>query len=205
MSFISDTDRQNISDAIKSVEKQTTGEMVCVIAQSSDNYYYIPTLWAAIISLVAPGLVFIVGGYSSVEHLILSQLSLCVLLTIIFQFSSFKYRLVPKAVRYHRAARTAREQFFEQNLHRTKDNTGLLIFVSVAERYVEILADVGINEKVEAGYWQPAIETFVSAVKAGQTAKGFSDTIEYCGKALIEHFPAEGENPNELPDHLIEI
>jgi putative membrane protein len=108
-------------------------------------------------------------------------------------------------VRLRRAARTAREQFLAQGVHNTQDRCGILIFVSVGEHYVEILADRAINEKVEQAEWDAIVADFVQAVKKGEVAAGFEQAVAACGKLLETNFPATPGDRNELPDHLIEI
>jgi putative membrane protein len=114
-------------------------------------------------------------------------------------------RVIPKSVRLRRAARTAREQFLAQGVHNTDDRCGVLIFVSVAEHYVEILADRAINEKVDQAAWDAIVAAFVTSVKQGEVAAGFEQAVQACGDLLVTHFPAAPGSRNELPDHLIEI
>ena len=76
---------------------------------------------------------------------------------------------------------------------------------SVAEHYVEIIADEGINTKVPPGTWDNAVESFVADVRAGRIADGFLAVIKIVGDQLAEHFPRSGEDMDELPNRLIEI
>jgi putative membrane protein len=103
------------------------------------------------------------------------------------------------------AARLAREQFFARRLHETPERGGLLLFVSEAERYVEIIADRGIHEKVPAGAWDGIVAEFTAKVREGRVAEGFLAAVTACGALLAEHLPAADDNPNRLPDVLIEI
>ena len=81
-----------------------------------------------------------------------------------------------------------------------------MLFVSLAEHYVEILADKNINQVVENNTWKRLIDNFVVHVKQGTTKQGYLDTIEEAGKLLRQHFPSSPEkDKNMLPDHLIEI
>ena len=82
-------------------------------------------------------------------------------------------RLIPKSVHYWRAANLARRQFLENNLHHTEGDTGVLIFVSEAEHYVEILADCGIGQHVSDERWQTIVNAFVAGVRAGRALEGF--------------------------------
>ena len=113
-------------------------------------------------------------------------------------------RLVPKRVRFWRAANLARRQFLENNLHYTKGETGVLIFVSEAEHYVEIIADRGIDQHVDQEKWQEIINGFTARVKAGEIEQGFIECIERCGELLKEHAPAT-EEKNELPNRMVVI
>lgn len=98
----------------------------------------------------------------------------------------------------------ARRQFLDNNLHHTSGETGVLIFVSEAERYVEILADRGIDRFVEAGHWQAIVDEFVLKIKAGDTCQGFETCLHRCGEVLISKVPAT-HSRDELPNHLVVI
>jgi putative membrane protein len=134
--------------------------------------------------------------------LAVTQLVSFVALSLIFRIPAISIRLIPKSVRFWRAANMARRQFLDNNLHHTRDATGVLLFISEAEHYVEILADRGINDLVGQEQWQGIVDNFVAAVKAGETHRGLMQCIERCGGLLEEHLPATREK-NELPNGLV--
>ena len=109
--------------------------------------------------------------------------------------------LVPSALRRARAHRAALEQFVLRRVAHTKHRTGVLIFVSLAERYARILADEGIAEKVHAAEWQAAVDALVSHMREGRVSAGFTAAIERCAAVAEAHAPADG-SPNELPNRL---
>jgi putative membrane protein len=111
--------------------------------------------------------------------------------------------LVPKSIANANTKRRAAEQFLAQNLHTTTGRTGVLIFVSVAEHRVEIIADSAINACVPQGTWQKIVDDFTQEIGTGRQADGFVHAIEKIGRHLSEHFPPGSIDPNELPDHLI--
>jgi len=80
--------------------------------------------------------------------------------------------------------------------------TGMLIFVSEAERYVEILVDEGISSKIDNSAWDAIIADFTEQVKKGKTLHGFITCIEACGIHLKTQLPATHQK-NELPNHLV--
>ena len=121
------------------------------------------------------------------------------------QNSQASFAVIPKSVKHRRASRLARQQFVEQGLHLTRDRTGVLIFVSVAERYVEIIADAGIDGKVPPGSWDRMVADFVAQVRARHVAEGFLAVVREAGDLLAAYFPRPVEYEDELPNHVIEI
>ena len=90
-------------------------------------------------------------------------------------------------------------------MEKTAQRTGVLIFAATAERYAEIVADAGINEKVSPKVWDDAIAALTSAIAEGRAGDGFVAAIEKCGAVLAEHFPPGALARDELPDKLVEI
>lgn len=205
MTFLTDSEKSQLREAIRNAEAKTTGEIVTVIAQASGDYFYYPTLWAALLAILSPLLPMAVAVSFAPLGIIELQLLVFVLLALVFRWPPLKMRLVPRAVKQQYCARRAREQFLAQNLHTTRERTGVLLYVSVAERHVELLADAGIHAHVPAGTWGAVVNKLTSQVKAGQVGTGFIEAVNAIGAHLAAHFPAATTNPNELTDHLIEI
>jgi putative membrane protein len=116
-----------------------------------------------------------------------------------------RFRVVPRRARHDRAHAEAMRQFHAQGIAKTQNRTGVLIFASAAERYVEIIADAGINDKVSSDVWDSAVQALIAAVKNGRAADGFVAAIEQCGAVLAKHFPPGALKRDELPDKLLEI
>ena len=123
---------------------------------------------------------------------------------LVFFLAPLRLALVPRGVRRARAHRAALEQFVVRRIANTRNRSGILIFVSLAERYARIIADDGIAQKVEASEWQAAIDALRDNMRAGRIAQGFTAAIERCGAVLAAHAPPDG-SPNELPDRLYVI
>ncbi|OLO10387.1 hypothetical protein BTW10_14805 [Chromohalobacter japonicus] len=202
MALLSDSEQQQVRDAITHIERDTDAELVTVLAPQADDYTYIPLLWAGILSLLIPGAINYFPQWLGASELLIVQWACFAVLAIVFRLPAVTTRLIPRRVRFWRAANLARRQFLEQNLHHTEAGTGMLIFVSEAERYVEILVDRGISSRLDDETWQGIVSTFTQQVKQGQTLQGFLSCIEACGEHLREHVPATHER-NELPNRLV--
>jgi putative membrane protein len=202
MTLLSETELQQVAQAIARAERHTDAEIVTVLAARADDYAYIPLLWASLIALTVPGLlnygIVLMGPHA----LLMTQWAAFVVLALLFRVPAITTRLIPHHVRRWRAGNLARRQFLEQNLHHTRGETGMLIFVSEAERYVEILVDRGISAKLPDATWEPVIATFTEHVRRGETLQGFLKSIESCGALLAEHLPATTPR-DELPDRLV--
>lgn len=205
-----------IAERIAQAEAKTTGEIVCVLARQSDEYKYIPVLWAAIAALAVP-MLFMIYEWLFVEYgsyvdtqFGLSTVYICQLLAFlvayfIVQWRATKFWLVPKSVKMQRAKRLAAEQFMMQEIHLTDDRTGVLLFVSLGEHYAEVIADHGIYDKLDNAIWQKLIDELIGNIKQGNMSEGLEQAIDEIGILLAEHFPAKAENRNELANHLILI
>ena len=202
MSLFSSEEERRVSDAITQAERKTSGEIVVVVAARSDTYLYVPPLIAALVSLLLPWpLIFFTRLH--VESIYLAQLGLFLVLTALLLPLAVRAAFVPARIKRLHAHRRAVEQFIAQNLHTTTGHTGVLIFVSVAERHAEILADPGIDARVPQGTWKSIVDDLTAAIANGKPADGLVATIKAVGAHLARHFPPDTRDANELPDHLI--
>lgn len=204
MAFMSEQDQVRIGKAIAEAESKTSGEIVAVLCGESASYLHVPFLWAALIALIVPWpLVYFT--WWPVQWIYLAQLGVFLLILLLTLPRRVRYALVPASVKRDRAHRRAVEQFLVQNMHTTAGRTGVLIYVSVAERYAEIIADTAIDAKVEKGTWQAIVDDLTQNIAAGRPGDGFVHAVDRSGALLARHFPPGSANANELPNHLIVI
>ena len=144
--MISDADTTRIADAIRAAEARTSGEIFCVIARHSSDYRLVPIVWSAVVALLAP-LPLIALTRWPAPVIYLCQLTVFIVAALALSHPRLRFRLVPRRTRHDQAHAQAMRQFFAQGLDKTERRTGVLIFASSAERYAEIVADVGINGK----------------------------------------------------------
>ena len=202
MTLLTEPELQQVAEAIERVERDTDAELVTVLAAQADDYRYIPLLWASLLALLLPGALLFFTGWLAAWQLLLVQWLTFIVLAAIFRLPSLTSRLIPRSVRHWRACNLARRQFIELNLHHTEGGTGMLIFVSEAERYVEILVDRGISSRIDNSAWESIVATFTENVRNGRVLEGFLSCIDACGSLLKQQVPATHER-NELPNRLV--
>jgi putative membrane protein len=202
MVLVTETDKARVAEAITAAERNTSGEIVAVIAPESASYAYVPFLWAALVALAVPWpLIF--WTWWPIQHIYALQLAVFAGLTLVLHYRPLRLALVPRSVKHARAHRRAVEQFLAQNLHTTANRTGVLIYVSVAERFAEIIADAAIHAKVPAAAWKAIIDELTAHIGRDEAGDGFVRAISAVGEHLARHFPAGAEQPRALTNHLI--
>lgn len=202
MTLVAEADQRRIADAISEAERHTSGEIVAMIAPESASYYYVPFLWGALAALAMPW-PFVFWTWWPIQHIYLLQLALFAALVALLMPCPIRLALVPRSVKHARAHRRAVEQFMAQNLHTTVGHTGVLIFVSVAERFAEVIADSAIHAKVPETVWQGIVADLTDHIGKGRAGDGFVRAIRAAGEQLARHFPPEGRHVPGLSNHLI--
>lgn len=96
----------------------------------------------------------------------------------------------------------ALDHFKRLGMTETRDKTGVLIYLLVSEHKLQILADAGINEKVNAGTWQAIADSMTAEFKAGRFYDGLSTGLEKIGAILTQHFPVQPGDRNELSNDI---
>ena len=231
--MISEADHQRIMAAVAKAEAATDGEIVCVMSQEVSRYREVPIGFAALIALAGPALAVasgltpwslvldgarrLEGGWTASRALNETDLSLilglyAVIQTLIFAVTVLvasippvRRSLTPRALKQHRVHKAAWAQFAATGLHLTEGRTGVLIFASLHDRVVEIVAEEDIHKKVGDAVWSAAVAAVQAGMKSGKAADGFVQAVEICGAALAQHFPSTGPHANDLPDRLLEI
>jgi len=202
MTLITDHDRQRVAEAIAQAETHTTGEIVAVVAAESGTYLHVPFLWGSLAALAVP-LPFIHWTWWPIQTIYLMQIATFVGLTSLLMLRPLRFKLVPFTTKQARAHKRALEQFMAQNLHTMDNHTGVLIFVSVAEHYAEIIADTGIHTRVPEGTWDRIVHDLTTAIGDGRAGDGLVAAIREVGTHLAQHYPPGIPRERGLPNHLI--
>jgi len=207
---LSNQDHEHIAAAIRTAEGSTSGEIYCVVAQRSDGYFFSAAVIVTVsILLISLGVAFLIEAWWLTMRLpvfVAAQLLAIVgALLLIYALPGLRIALAPRRWQYIRAHDNAQKQFLARNVHLTANRTGVLIFVSLAERYAEIVADAGIDAKVPQDMWDSIVAGLIDDAGQDRLTDGFVTAVAAVGALLAEHFPPLADDGNELDDHLVEI
>lgn len=224
ISRMTDADHALVTAAVAEAERHTDGEIVTIVTDLSDSYADIALLWTGLGSLLALTLVALFpqfymglfdhlsGGWNQNNSLNawLGWLTIFVAIKwlgiwLILLWSPLRLALTPGAVKARRVRERAIMLFKVGTESKTVGRTGILLYLSLREHRADIVADAGIASKVGAEIWGAAMEALIDHVRAGRPGEGMAEAVRQMGEVLATHFPRGSENPNELPDRLIEL
>lgn len=189
-----------IAEAIREIEKRTNAEMVVVVRGRSGSYRQADYLFGAVVALI--GLVFVL--FSPIEfHTYWIPFDVIVLFVAGAWVSSrgawIRRTLTTRKFRSNAARTGAAAMFYEAGIANTSAEHGILIYLSLLERRLEVIADRGILKAVPPLKWNQCVFELHQVGKHASPEK-FIEGLHMVGKLLAEHLPATGENPNELAD-----
>jgi len=224
ISQMSAADHVLVTAAVADAERHTSGEIVTIVTDLSDHYDDIAMAWASAIAFLAlisyatfPD--FYIGlitrlssgwGHECTTGEYVAFLVTAVALKwvgtwLILKWIPLRMAITPKATKLARVRSRAISLFKVGTESKTEARTGVLLYLSMKEHRAEIVADEAIASKVAPEVWGDAMVALLDEVKAGNPGAGVAAAVAQMGVVLAEHFPKGTENPNELPDRLIEL
>ncbi|MBC8327726.1 MAG: hypothetical protein H8E31_03170 [Planctomycetes bacterium] len=193
-----------IHAAIVAAEKRTVGEIVPVILDRSDRYPA-ADLWC--------GILFALAGYLSAWALPVEPGSQGLLVVALVcglagwllsrALPELRRRFIPPWRLTEMAEEQAFQEFYAQGLHKTAAQTGVMLFVSLLERRVIVMADEGIDKLVPEDTWKSVDELVLDEAKAGRLGPGIAAAVARIGELLADQFPWQEGDRNEIPDRVI--
>jgi putative membrane protein len=205
--LFSDADLEAIQRATAGAETTTSGEIVpYIVERISDHHqarWMAATLGALGMALIA-GAVHWVGdfwGGSGVLWITLPALVGAALGFLVGGLEAVTRRLVSSDELDRLAVLRAESAFLEEEVFKTRDRTGILIFLALGEHRAVVLADEGINRAVPDGAWDEVVADLVAGIKAGGAARALEKAVIRCGLILAEHrVERRPDDTDELSD-----
>lgn len=199
---------ETIREATREAERQTGGELVCVIVQRSDIYE--ASIWkaaafGALGGTVLAGLWITFGDVwiGSILPWVLmpSVLGAAVGTLLIWAVPALRRALVPPALMDLRVDRRAAVAFLNEETFDTRDRTGVLIFISLFEHGIRILCDKGVEEQVPEETWDPIIDELARGLRHRRKEPAITAAVGACGHVLVQHgVERRFDDENELDD-----
>jgi putative membrane protein len=202
--FFTPGEQEQIRLAVKSAEDTTSGEIATMVIARSDSYLEAITLGSVLGAATLALLVAIASHHVTVW----SYLPLTIAIYFPFHWLVSRVPLLQKPfISGRRLEEAVKERavraFYEKGLYRTRDETGILIFISLFEHKVWILGDRGINARIPPESWQQLVKTLASGIREGRACEALCKVIKSCGDELSRHFPKKSDDIDELQNEIL--
>ncbi|HET7084763.1 MAG TPA: hypothetical protein VFI23_08340 [Rhizomicrobium sp.] len=226
--MLSQADKARIAAAITEAENKTSGEIFCVLTRQVSRYREVPLLWATVAAFAVPPILVLSGLHRlalasifsswtdesaramaglivrALSTYALVQAGIFLVVAVIVALPRVRRLMTPGALKQYRVRQAARRHFVAVGARLSRAEPHILIYASLADRRVELVAHDNIHKAVGEGPWHESVAALVEGMKARKPADGFVKAIEICGAALAKHFPLQGAPKNRLPNNILE-
>lgn len=221
---LSEADHDRVTAAVQAAEAKSDGEIVTIVSPRSDAYHDVALHYAVLLMLLVPaGIALVPQGWidwwttlllgwnaqptrGEVMLVVFAKLAGAFLIgRLLFAWMPLRMALTPGSTKTRRVRRRAVDMFRVTCERRTRGRTGVLLYLSLLEHRAEIVADKAIAEKTAPEDWGEAMAVLIAEVKAGRAGEGMALAVEKIGAVLARVIPPEADNPNELPDSVVEL
>jgi putative membrane protein len=211
-----------VSAAVAKAERISDGEIVTIVAQRSDAYHdvglhyavlamlLVPAWWAVAPQNMVDWFAGLLLGWNAeptraqvMLYMFAKLAGTFLVVRFLLAWRPLRMKLTPGRTRTRRVHRRAVETFRASCEMKTRGRTGILLYLSLAEKRAEIVADKAIADQVEPEIWGEAMAVLIAEVKAGRPGQGLAHAIDRIGAVLAEILPPTHDNPDELPNRLI--
>lgn len=208
--FLTESEQKQVTETVQHAEKKTSGEIVPMLVEAS--HHYPAAILSGAVLLAAPTALILgvpVGNMLSVPadnvwlFLLLFGLSFLPAQIAVKSYPRLKEKFLWASQVDEEVYEGAVTSFYGEKLHQTRDKNGILIYISLFEKKVWILADEGINELIDQRVWDTLAIELSQSIKDGERCQALCSTINQIGDILQIHFPIKEDDKNELHDLII--
>ncbi len=206
----SQSDLDRIAEAVRLAESKTSGEIVPYFVEQCDDYavasWRSGVIFASVTLLASLAIhsfskAWLPFGVLELAGIVVAAFLLGIVLAR--TLPAYKRVLVSHAMIDARVSLRASAAFLSEEVFKTRERTGILIFLSFFEQRVLVLGDSGINAKVAKTEWDEIVKTVIRGIRNGKMTDGLVEAIGKCGELLQQHgVERRRDDTDELSDAL---
>jgi putative membrane protein len=201
--FLSDEAKEALRAAIRAVEEQSSAEVVIAVRARSGSYHHVGFAAGAVAAFGALAFTLFSPWEFSLWSILLDPVLVGALAGLAAsQMPPLLRWLTPTSIRRRWVRRAAQATFYEKGIRLTRGRTGLLVYVSMLERMVEVVCDSAVSDAVARGPWDHAVGELQAAVARGDGGVEVARGIERLAEVLAPVLPRAEDDENELPDEV---
>jgi putative membrane protein len=194
-------DIARVEQALHAAQGGITARIECVLAETSSNYEILPIIVSALLALAAPWPLLLFSEWSA-ERVYVAQLAVFLIALALLSLPAVRVLLIPRRARNASAHRAALDQFVIRGVSHGTERNGVLIYVSLAERYARIVADEAAARVIHQTRWQAVVDKLLSELRGGPVAPALIGAVDGCAKLLAKDFPGRGDSTRPPGGHF---
>jgi putative membrane protein len=195
--------KDQVADAIRSIEAQTSAEIVVAVRPKAGHYRHTDYLLGSVAALVALFVLLFADQEFAVLFMpIDTVIAFGLGVAISASFQPVRRLFTSCSLMRENVRTAARAAFVDLGITKTRDRSGILVFVSAFEHEVEVVADVGVDTAALGGAWTDALRALSKSMKGRARLDLFLVALRSLGPALAGAMPRRADDVNELPDEV---
>ncbi len=201
---LSKAEHDTVVAAIGRAEAITSAEIVVVVDRVAGSWRSWSMVVALLLAMAVPW-PLIEWTSLATRTIFAAQLLVAAALIVLFLPQATRLKLVPRLLRRRRGHEAALREFTARGLSATRNRTGVLIYVALAERYAEVMTDTAIGEAVDPDLWRKVVAELTGAIAAGDLGKGLTTAVDQAAVILAAAAPPRDDDVDELVNRVIVI
>lgn len=181
---LSAADKERVHAAITAAEARTAVHIAVSVVPASDRYLLFPLVWGAGLALTAGAILALVAPHMSVREAFAIEATVFVVFSLLLDWWPLRRLLVPRHTARRHAQALAHREFAARILASHERKGGVLLFVSLSERYAEILADRETHGRVGQAAWDKILSDYMTAARNGRIADGIVAAVAACAARI---------------------
>lgn len=201
--FLTEEAKAALLDAVKTVERRSCAELVIAVRDRSGHYLHADVLAGALGAVVTLTFLLFSPWPFALYAFVLDPIIVALLLAwISWRSTGLRRLLTPRKLADDMVRTAARATFYERGVRHTRDEIGILVYVSLLERRAEVVVDRGIERAVDRAAWAAAVAAIDRAVVDREGGIAVARAITALGDLLEPCLPRSEDDVNELPDEV---
>lgn len=186
---LNEADRKRVRAAVEAARASTAAKFDFVVVPASDHYALYPVVWSAVLSIALTGALSLLRPHLTIGAGVIVTAALFAFLSFLLELWPVRMLLAPRRVKRTLCGRMARHQFSAHLISRDTEHNGVLLFVSLAEHHLEIIAERDAHAAAPDGTWDRIVSD-ATAKMSGNLADGLVDAVTACGAVISKAFPS---------------
>jgi putative membrane protein len=177
-------DKSRIHAAVTAAEARCHVHLAVSVVPASDRYALYPLVWGAVITLLAGAVMALGWPHLHLREAFSIEAGVFIVFSLLFDWWPVRLRLVPRHTRARHAQALAHREFAARILASRERKGGVVFFVSLGERYAEIIADRDTHARVGEAAWNEIVGNYLAAAKQGRIADGIVAAVDACAAVV---------------------